>query len=228
MTYSLWTYSCNSGDDYFWIHTIFFLLGETSRKGRLSNKMVCFSWCLNGLLGQKRASSALFGPPFSYMFRMAACKPGPAPVSNHVNPKFSFPWWGIARVPVNSTDSLDRALKQSRFSGGVPLRLVPTLDILLKNKAYDIKKLGRQASTQKSTSRGTCVAQLVKRLPSAPVMISGSQDQAPHWAPCSAVSLLLSLKWINKIFKKKKSLNLQQGRGDKVEELVMLYWWDDN
>jgi len=35
------------------------------------------------------------------------------------------------------------------------------------------------------------VAQLVKRLPSAQVMIPGSWDRAPHWAPCSAESLLL-------------------------------------
>lgn len=39
---------------------------------------------------------------------------------------------------------------------------------------------------------GTCVAQLVK--PSDQVMIPGSQDGAlRHWAPCSAVSLLLHL-----------------------------------
>ena len=40
---------------------------------------------------------------------------------------------------------------------------------------------------------GTCVAQPVKHLPSAQVMIPGSWDRAPHWAPCSAGSLLLSL-----------------------------------
>ena len=32
----------------------------------------------------------------------------------------------------------------------------------------------------------TCVAQLVKRLPLAQVMISGSWDQVLSWAPCSA------------------------------------------
>ena len=37
----------------------------------------------------------------------------------------------------------------------------------------------------------TCATQLVKRLPSAQVMISGSWDRVPHWAPCSAGSLLL-------------------------------------
>jgi len=34
---------------------------------------------------------------------------------------------------------------------------------------------------------------VVKRLPSAQVRILGSWDQAPHWAPCSAGSLLLPL-----------------------------------
>ena len=37
------------------------------------------------------------------------------------------------------------------------------------------------------------MAQLVKPLPSAQVMIPGSWDQVPHRAPCSAGSLLLSL-----------------------------------
>ena len=40
---------------------------------------------------------------------------------------------------------------------------------------------------------GTWVAQLVKHLPSAQVMILGSQDQALCWAPCSMESLLLPL-----------------------------------
>ena len=37
------------------------------------------------------------------------------------------------------------------------------------------------------------VSQLVKHLPSAQVMISGSWDQTLHWAPYSVGSLLLSL-----------------------------------
>ena len=41
--------------------------------------------------------------------------------------------------------------------------------------------------------RGTWVAQLVKHMPSAQVMISGSWDQALHWAQCSMGSLLLLL-----------------------------------
>jgi len=61
------------------------------------------------------------------------------------------------------------------------------------------------------------VAQLVKRLPLAQVMILESLDRVPHPAPCSAGCLLLpltlpplmlslsfSLSQINKIFKKKK------------------------
>ena len=37
------------------------------------------------------------------------------------------------------------------------------------------------------------MAQLVKHLPSAQVMILGSWDQTPHWVSCSARSLLLPL-----------------------------------
>ena len=44
-----------------------------------------------------------------------------------------------------------------------------------------------------SVKRDTWVAQLVKCLPSAQVMIPGSWDQVPHWAPCSVGSLLLPL-----------------------------------
>ena len=40
---------------------------------------------------------------------------------------------------------------------------------------------------------GTWVAQLVKRLPSAQVMILETRDRVPHRAPCSAGSLLLPL-----------------------------------
>ena len=40
---------------------------------------------------------------------------------------------------------------------------------------------------------GAWVAQLVKRLSSAQVMIPGSWDGAPCWAPCSAWSLVLLL-----------------------------------
>ena len=39
--------------------------------------------------------------------------------------------------------------------------------------------------------RGTCVAQLVKHLPLAQVMIHGSWNRVPHQAPCSVESLLL-------------------------------------
>jgi len=40
---------------------------------------------------------------------------------------------------------------------------------------------------------GAWVAQLVRRLPSAQVMILESLDRVPHRAPCSARSLLLPL-----------------------------------
>ena len=59
------------------------------------------------------------------------------------------------------------------------------------------------------------VALLVKRLPSAQVMILESWDPVPHWAPCLAGSLLLpltlpllmislsfSVSQINKVLKK--------------------------
>ena len=46
---------------------------------------------------------------------------------------------------------------------------------------------------KKNILKGAWVAQLVKHLPSVQVMIPGSWDQAPHWAPCSVGSLLLPL-----------------------------------
>ena len=64
---------------------------------------------------------------------------------------------------------------------------------------------------------GTWVAQWVKHLPSAQIMIPGSWDGAPHGDPCSSGNLLLllplplsllmlslSLSQINKILKIKK------------------------
>ena len=44
------------------------------------------------------------------------------------------------------------------------------------------------------------VTQWVKWLPSAQVMISGSWDRAPHWAPCSAGSLLLHFPLPSPVF----------------------------
>ena len=46
---------------------------------------------------------------------------------------------------------------------------------------------------QETKYGGTWVAQSVKHLPLAQVMIPGSWDQAPHWAPFSEGSLLLPL-----------------------------------
>jgi len=48
-------------------------------------------------------------------------------------------------------------------------------------------------SAKLNTRGGASVAQSVKHLPSAQVMILESQDQVPHRAPHSAESLLLSL-----------------------------------
>ena len=50
-----------------------------------------------------------------------------------------------------------------------------------------------QLHFKRRNSWGAWVAQLVKHLPSAQVMIPESWDQALHWVPCSARSLLLSL-----------------------------------
>ena len=44
---------------------------------------------------------------------------------------------------------------------------------------------------QERKTLGTWVAQPVKHLPSAQVMMLGSRDQAPHRAPCQGGSLLL-------------------------------------
>ena len=79
----------------------------------------------------------------------------------------------------------------------------------------------------KTSFRGACLAQSVKCLPSAQVMIPGSWNGAPRWAPCSAGSLLLPLPLplpllllvlslalsnvkcqINKMLKKKKTILL--------------------
>ena len=54
--------------------------------------------------------------------------------------------------------------------------MVEQLDIYIKTNMWDI-----------------WVAQSVKHLPSAQVKITESQDGAPHWAPSSAMSLLLPL-----------------------------------
>ncbi|XP_045664595.1 ubiquitin-conjugating enzyme E2 variant 3 isoform X4 [Ursus americanus] len=55
---------------------------------------------------------------------------------------------------------------------------------------------------------GTWVAQSVKRLPSAQAMISGSWDQALHWAPCSGWSLLLPIPLPLPLLVRSRSLSL--------------------
>ena len=45
----------------------------------------------------------------------------------------------------------------------------------------------------KKNYKGACVAQSVKHLPTAHVMVPGSWDRAPHQAPCSLGSLLVPL-----------------------------------
>ena len=50
-----------------------------------------------------------------------------------------------------------------------------------------------QGCAVKTLALGTWVAQLVKRLPLAQIMISGSWDGAPGQVPCSEGSLLLPL-----------------------------------
>ena len=54
------------------------------------------------------------------------------------------------------------------------------------------------------------MAQLVKHLPLAQVMILGSWDRAPHRAPCSAGSLLLPLPLPLLVFPLTLSLSLCQ------------------
>jgi len=54
------------------------------------------------------------------------------------------------------------------------------------------------------------VAQLVKRLPSAQVMILESLDRVPHRAPCSARSLLLPLTLPPLMYSLSLSLSLSQ------------------
>ena len=51
--------------------------------------------------------------------------------------------------------------------------------------------LKMHAYCRKYGTRDTCVPQSVQHLPSAQVMIPGFWDRAPHWALCSAGSLLL-------------------------------------
>ena len=62
-----------------------------------------------------------------------------------------------------------------------------------KVAAVGLREVNKIVSDKNGFRRDTWVAQSVKHLPSAQVMISGSWDGVPHRAPCSAESLLLSL-----------------------------------
>ena len=76
-----------------------------------------------------------------------------------------------------------------------------------------------------------------ERLPLAQVVIPGSWDQVPHGAPCKkpaspsacvSASLCVSHEWINKIFKKRKSVfvsglraqDLYQAAGDSAASIT--------
>ena len=87
---------------------------------------------------------------------------------------------------------------------------------------------------QEDQMRGTWVAQWVKPLPLAQVMISGSWDRAPHRALCSTGSLLPSLsaylsaylwslsnKW-NLKKKKKKKEHIPRNRNACILVLALL------
>ena len=60
----------------------------------------------------------------------------------------------------------------------------------IPNFYFNMDGTRRDYAEWNKSSRGTWVAQWVKPLPSAQVMISGSWGQAPHRALCSAGSLL--------------------------------------
>ena len=64
--------------------------------------------------------------------------------------------------------------------------------LLLKMQLFNLTGAHRHLGSQ-YIMRGAWVTQSVKRVTSAQIMISGSRDRAPGWAPCSAGSLLLPL-----------------------------------
>ena len=79
----------------------------------------------------------------------------------------------------------------------LPLLLLPSqltvLKHLLSAKHFVDAVPTTVLQVRRKLGRGAWVAQAVKRLPSAQVMIPGSWDRAPHGAPCLAGSLLLPL-----------------------------------
>ena len=62
-----------------------------------------------------------------------------------------------------------------------------------KVAAVGLREVNKIVSEKNGFRRDTWVAQSVKHLPSAQVMISGSWDGALHQAPCSVGSLILLL-----------------------------------
>ena len=85
------------------------------------------------------------------------------------------------------------------------------------------------------------MAQLVKRLPLAPVMISGSWDGAPCWAPCSGgvcfslclcsslptqvmLTHSLSLPQLNRIFKNNNNKRRKQSKCSVTNEWLNKMW----
>lgn len=72
---------------------------------------------------------------------------------------------------------------------GIQLQITYVLDLLTKELNLGIIFF----PFKKCFCWDDWVAPLVKHLPSAQVMISGSWDRGPRWAPCSVGSLLLPL-----------------------------------
>ena len=63
----------------------------------------------------------------------------------------------------------------------------------MKGNPGDISALKFSKDNKDEEGRGAWVAQSVKHLPSAQLIITGSWDRAHHRAPCSVGSLLLPL-----------------------------------
>ena len=72
----------------------------------------------------------------------------------------------------------------------------PTADkpkIFLVDRRCSMQELKKKKKKKKKLIQGHPGRSVVEVSASGPVMILGSWDQVPHWAPCSAGSLLLLL-----------------------------------